>query len=150
MEIVINKGIGKGKTKKSAFDDALRACGGLHNNNIIPLSSVIPPGSKVVRGKELNLNHGDRLYVVIAETAKYKGKVASGLCWEQESDGRGLLLEYSGETEEEVFDVLKTGMDEMKQRRGFTGKSEYEIVSGESEDGYVCSMVVAVYKEEKW
>lgn len=50
MEIQISTGIGIGPTQLSAFDSALNNAG-VANYNLLKLSSVIPPKSKIVINK---------------------------------------------------------------------------------------------------
>ena len=67
MEIRITSGTGSGPTKLAAFDSALLAAG-IGNYNLVPLSSVIPPGASIVRDVPVDndIEWGHRLYVVMA------------------------------------------------------------------------------------
>ena len=97
LRIPIVSALGRGQTPISSFDDALRRCG-VHNYNLIALSSVIPPRSEIVpaaycaRPPE---EFGDRLYVVKADArASEPGSiVAAGIGWQQWQDGRGVFVE---------------------------------------------------------
>ena len=69
MEINVVCGVGTGKTILSAFDSALKDAG-VYNYNLITLSSIIPPGSKVIKAKRYESppqEYGHKLYVVKAE-----------------------------------------------------------------------------------
>jgi arginine decarboxylase len=47
MTIHIASGVGTGPTKMAAFDSALQAAGAA-NYNLIRLSSIVPPGSRII------------------------------------------------------------------------------------------------------
>ena len=70
MNIQISAGTIAGPTKLSAFDSALNASG-VANYNLIRLSSIIPPASKIqAQPGPISLlpgEWGDRLYVVMAD-----------------------------------------------------------------------------------
>jgi arginine decarboxylase len=96
--IAVVAGVGRGATLLSSFDDALRRCG-VHNYNLIPLSSVIPPRSVVVRRDRYATpadEHGHRLYVVKADMRSDRpGQViAAGIGWYQWGDGGGVFVEH--------------------------------------------------------
>jgi arginine decarboxylase len=98
LTIAVVTGVGRGRTLLSAFDDALRRCG-VHNYNLIPLSSVIPPSAVVVRRDRYATppdEHGHRLYVVKADVrSDQPGQViAAGIGWYQWGDGRGVFVEH--------------------------------------------------------
>ena len=91
MDIQLVAGIGRARTLLSSFDAALRECGVL-NYNLIPLSSVVPPRSRVIEVDRIapvmdEDQHGDRLYVVTT------GKVKLG---RTAADGRENLLAVMG------------------------------------------------------
>jgi arginine decarboxylase len=97
LRIAVASAIGRGRTPISSFDDALRRCGA-HNYNLIPLSSVIPPGAEVVEARHEPAadEFGHRLYVVKAEarSAEPGAVVAAGIGWVQWRDGRGCFVEH--------------------------------------------------------
>ena len=98
MRIRVACAIGHGQTLLSSFDHALHRCG-VHNYNLLALSSVIPPGSIVdidSRYMPERDEHGDRLYVVKAEArSNVAGSaIAAGMGWYQWGDGRGLFVEH--------------------------------------------------------
>ena len=66
--IVLARGIGSGPTTLAAFDAALLDAG-VANYNLICLSSVIPPGSQVLRRRWHTPPQawGQRLYVVLSQ-----------------------------------------------------------------------------------
>jgi arginine decarboxylase len=60
MIIQINSGKGTGDTEIAAFDEALH-CAGIHNLNLLYLSSVIPTKSKIQEGPiTVTAKHGDK------------------------------------------------------------------------------------------
>ncbi len=97
---MIVSGTGTGPTLLGALDKALLAAG-VGSYNLICLSSIIPPHSKIQRGTltPKSDEYGHRLYVVMAhQMANEKGTEAwAGLGWVQEpDDGRGLFVEGAG------------------------------------------------------
>src|SRR3989304_3752516 len=98
MKITVAAGRGEGSTTLSAFDTALKAAG-IHNYNIIRLSSVIPPESEVVVEKWRNspAEHGKKLYTVLAEirTDLLGRSIAAGIGWYQTKDNRGVFAEHT-------------------------------------------------------
>ena len=66
--IVLAQGTGCGPTELAAFDAALRDAG-VANYNLLCLSSVIPPGSRLERTRWVTpAEHwGHRLYVVLSQ-----------------------------------------------------------------------------------
>ena len=98
MQIPIVAATGRGRTLLSSFDDALRRCG-VHNYNLIPLSSVIPPGAEVTPDagyRATGDEHGHRLYVVKADarSAEPGQGIAAGIGWYRWGDGRGVFVEH--------------------------------------------------------
>jgi len=150
-------GTGEGGTQKSAFDDALSACG-IHNYNILCLSSVIPEGSHVAlveNGQRIThfYEWGHKLYVVMAkaEEARIGKYTVAGLGWTQNEDGRGIFVEHTGESEKEVKDNIKISLDEMTKRRGeIFGEIKFKIVSIKCFEMPVCAIVAAVYESKDW
>jgi pyruvoyl-dependent arginine decarboxylase len=66
--IVLSTGLGVGPTALAAFDAALLDAG-VANYNLICLSSVIPPGSRLERRRFVTppQEYGQRLYVVMSQ-----------------------------------------------------------------------------------
>jgi len=69
-KIFLTKGIGKHKEKLSSFELALRNAG-IEKYNIVRVSSIFPPGCKVISSKKglEQLSPGQILFCVIAENA---------------------------------------------------------------------------------
>lgn len=157
MEIVISTGGGRGATSLSAFDRALFEAG-VANYNLIKLSSVIPPGTKILKGKRqksITEEYGHRLYVVIAEAyADNPGEEAwAGLGWVHHSDdsGKGLFVEHVGKSKKEVEDLISLSLNSMAEYRP-EERGQINIVTNGivCQDNPVCAIVVASYKGEGW
>ncbi|MBP6930022.1 pyruvoyl-dependent arginine decarboxylase [Patescibacteria group bacterium] len=148
--ITISSGQGEGSTKLAAFDAALWDAG-VANYNLIKLSSVIPPNSKLIigspgnpRGKKV----GERLYVVLAEKREDKaGEEAwAGLGWVQAKNGHGLFVEHNGTSEKEVIKLIKDSLEDMVKYRGNVyGQINYQTAGIKCRDKAVCALVVATY-----
>lgn len=99
MRIDIVWGESEGKTLLSAFDRAL-VNAGIHNFNLIPLSSVIPPKSVIHETGTYTSSDrvGEILYVVISSLSSYKSNalISAGLGWVLTKEGE-LLIESKGE-----------------------------------------------------
>lgn len=153
--IQITCGTGEGQTKLSAFDAALFDAG-IANYNLIKLSSVIPPKSKI-EIKHLKINgekgFGNRLYVVMAEKRESeKGREAwAGIGWVQAKDGRGLFVEHDGSQQAEVIRLIKDTLTDMvKYRKDKYGEINYQVVGARCEKQPVCALVSAVYQSQDW
>jgi arginine decarboxylase len=155
MRIRIASGTGCGPTGLAAFDAALQAAG-VENYNLIPLSSVIPPGAVLERVPFSTppSEYGHRLYVVMARhEATVPGEEAwAGLGWTQESDtGRGLFVELHASSRRAVELSINRTLDSMKGSRPYEyGKNESQITGITCEGDPACALVIAVYESEGW
>jgi arginine decarboxylase len=155
MQIRIASAVGRGPTPLAAFDGALRGAG-VQDYNLITLSSVIPPGSTLVRTQFSTPpgEYGHRLYVVMAhQEATRPGEEAwAGLGWTQEPEsGRGLFVELHGSSRRTVETEIGSTLDAMKQARRYAyDKNESEIAGAVCEREPVCALVIAVYLSEGW
>jgi arginine decarboxylase len=163
MQIPIVAGVGYGSTLLSAFDDALRDCGVL-NYNLIPLSSVIPPGAEVVplaRYTSSGDEHGHRLYAVKAEQrSDLSGTViGAGIGWYQWGDGRGVFVEHEviGSTHAAVTSELGYRICHslrdlcMARDVAFDEHQARSIIRlAEVADQPTCALVLATYQSEGW
>ena len=119
MDIEIVWGTGEGQTGLSAFDTALNE-GGIHNYNLVPLSSVIPEGATI----DLVGNHtqewdiGELVAVILAENESLvQGEtIAAGLGWATAEEG-GIFFEGSGESAENVENKIIKGIKTAKETR---------------------------------
>ena len=162
--IQIARVIGHGRTKLSAFDNALFLAG-IHNRNLIYLSSVIPEGETVKvmpigEGVDLEGRWGDKLYVVMAyETAKIGETASAGVAYAYDKDdekARGLFVEHEAVGDNslgEIEDLLITSLSDLFRTRGLQKTKTHLETSTTTNKGhgkYACPMVVAVFEEEGW
>jgi arginine decarboxylase len=157
LTIQVTSGVGRGPTKLAAFDAALREAG-VHNFNLLCLSSVIPPASEVVdlggRPAAVEGAWGDKLYVVMAsERVEEPGVEAwAGVGWvQQEGTSKGLFVEHEGRSESTVRWELEASLASMTAGRPERFGPVHSVVRGVRCQGEpVCALVVAVYQPEPW
>ena len=164
MDIHIVTGVGTGRTTLSAFDSALKVAGVL-NYNLIPLSSIIPPNSKVYkirRYKTPKEEYGHKLYVVKAEIRSHEvGKfLAAGIGWYQfGEDGRGVFVEHEiiGETkvavESEIALRIKNSLKDLCENRNVKfseGKVKSTISLTQISNHPTSVLALAVFQSEGW
>ncbi len=153
IDITVRTAVGTGRTLLSAFDHALLQAG-VGNFNLIPLSSVIPPGSAVVRdGEPVHGGHGDRLYCVQAVAyADHPGEVVSaGLGWAIHPTIGGLFVEHHGGTPESVEEQIRLSLADLAEHRGVDfGEVSTAIVSAHCTDQPVCALAIAAYATADW
>lgn len=162
--IVVAGAVGRGPTPLAAFDDALFRVG-VHDRNLIVLSSVAPPGSRVVAADRVVApgNHGDRLYVVRSEmrSAEPGFAIAAGLGWLQGDDGRGVLVEHEAvrsdgdceRLERELRASIAASLTDLATRRDMVCTDERtgsRIVAARVSKQAASALVVAVYQAEAW
>ena len=149
IKLVNAKGVGR--TPLGAFDNALYNCG-IHNHNLIYLSSVIPSGQEVeiIDKWKDSKRWGSKLYVVMAhEESDSEAPASIGWLFDKES-GNGLFVEHNGS--HSIKDNLDT-LDDLANTRGIKDydKNYYSInVKRENNEEYICAMVVAIFEEEDW
>lgn len=157
MNINVSSGIGTGPTKLSAFDAALNHAG-VANYNLVRLSSVIPPESKIVVHnkplQDLPGQWGDRLYVVMAEMRvdTPNAEAWAGIGWVQEKEsGKGLFVEHEGNSEKSVKqDITQSLQALMATRNVDFGDIHMKVVGRACKHEPVCALVVAVYQASDW
>lgn len=163
LNIKIVKAIGEGSTLLSAFDNALRN-GGVSNYNLIRLSSIIPPNSKITKINQYETppeEFGHRLYVVMADIrSNQAGKyIAAGIGWYQLEDGRGFFVEHEiiGETKvavkSEIDSRIQNTLRDMCKFRKIEFKDKLvksSISLAKIKDKPTCAQVLAVYQSEGW
>jgi arginine decarboxylase len=157
MEIHVASGVASGPTELAAFDTALYVAG-IANFNLLQLSSVIPPGSKVIeyddRIPSVKGEWGDRLYVVKADyRTTIPGKEAwAGIGWViDEATGKGLFVEHEGENKEQVERQIENSLQSLMATRGIDlGKIHMKVDGILCEHDPVCAVVIAVYRSEPW
>ena len=113
-KLFLTKGVGKHREKLASFEDALRNAG-LAEYNIVRVSSIYPPGCKIIsrnEGKKL-LTAGQIVYCVLAENATnepHRLVAASiGLAIPRKKDQYGYLSEHHsfGESEKKAGDYAE-------------------------------------------
>ena len=154
--ITISKGTGAGDTKIAAFDAALNEAG-IANYNLIRLSSIIPPNSRIELGKYVTPpeEFGHKLYMVYAsEIQNEAGKEAwAGIGWvlAQDGSGKGLFTEHEGHSEQEVLNLITQTLTNMTSYRPEEyGPIQHEITGITCSGSPVCALVTAVYQAEGW
>jgi pyruvoyl-dependent arginine decarboxylase len=153
LDITIRSGSGTGRTLLSAFDHALQGAG-VADFNLVTLSSVIPPASRIrsVEGV-LPGGHGDLLFCVRAQAfAERAGDEAwAGLGWCTDDTGGGLFVEHHGETEQSVAEQIELSLGDMNANRGGGyGPVHMALASAVSTGAPVCALVVAAYRVSSW
>jgi len=96
MRIHVASGVGRGPTETAAYDAALAAAG-VHNYNLVVVSSVVPADATVVEVERVPDRGpaGGRLTVVQAVATAESGPVAAALAWAT-GPGPGLFYEACG------------------------------------------------------
>lgn len=153
LPISIRTAAGTGRTLLSAWDDALWRAG-VANYNLIRLSSVIPRQSHISFTSEpLTGDHGDQLFCVYASTlAEAPGDIAwAGIGWTRAEDGRGLFVEHSATTEDELTELIHLSLEDMNERRGGGyGEIHSVTVSARNEGLPACALAIATYQVAGW
>jgi arginine decarboxylase len=163
MRIQVASAIGRGRTLLSSFDDALYRCG-VHNYNLLALSSVIPPGStieEVGRHAPATDEHGDRLYVVKADARsdQLDDAVAAGIGWYQWGDGRGLFVEHETTAtspacaELHVRQLMQMSLSDLCHVRNLPFDEQrirMATIAAAADGMPTTALVVAVFQSERW
>ena len=164
MNIYITKGEGHGQTKMAAFDSSLKQAG-VYNYNLIRLSSIIPPKSKVHIGKSrptLRDEYGNRLYAVYADarTNKPGEWVGAIVAWVQLPDGRGIFTEHEGadknvtKLEKRLITEATKTVEDLCDLRGFkfSARQLKHVTSfSQAKRGLAAdALVVASYQSVGW
>lgn len=157
MNIQIASGIGNGPTKLAAFDSALHEAG-VANYNLIRLSSIVPPGAKIInnRGSVTTKpgDWGDRLYVVMADMRVDTPNVEAwaGIGWVQDKKtDKGLFVEHEGSSRATVKSDIEQSLKAlMNIRRVDFGSINMKIVGLTCTHEPVCALVIAVFQASGW
>jgi len=154
MEIIVTSGTGTGRTELGAFDNALWNAG-VANYNLLKMSSILPPGTKIVLKKPVlkSEEYGHRLYVVLSERRESTpGKIAcASLGWYLQQDGRGVLVEYNGNSVTEAKKKLIDTLQDLADTRGIKGvEFKTKIASIKCTGRPVCAIVAAIYQSQPW
>ncbi len=155
MQIRVGAATATGATALAAFDRALQKVG-VHDLNLIPLSSVVPIGASVVRATcdPAEFRMGDRLSCVLAtERVTEPGSEAwAGLGWALRTEGGGLFVEAHGRSRGQVMFELNATLAQLTLDRTNCewGKPEFELVGIAYEHEPVCAMAIAVFETMPW
>lgn len=156
LPIRVARAAGSGPTGLAAFDASLRGAGA-GNDNLVRLSSVIPPASlvgEVPAPIHVDGEWGDRLYTVYAEwRASEPGQEAwAGIGWVQDpTTGRGLLVEHEGHLEATVRADITSSLGALRAGRDVDFGPDNVVVQGAvCRDEPVCALVIAVFEHETW
>ncbi len=157
MIIQVSSGTGAGPTKMAAFDAALNNAG-VANYNLIRLSSIVPPGSKIINSKgpitKQPGNWGDKLYVVMSEIRvdTPNAEAWAGIGWVQDRQtAKGLFVEHEGANEGTVRRDIQQSLEAMTRTRHVNyGNIHMKIVGKTCTHEPVCALVVAVFQSSGW
>lgn len=153
--IVMARGVGRGPTALAAFDDALQDAG-VANYNLIVLSSVIPPGSRIERRRWHTPpeSWGQRLYCVLSQMREDRPghEAHAGIGWVHDAaEGQGLFVELHDGDRHRLEADLHATLQHMQQRRGVAlGPVHTEIVSARCDTQPVCALAIAVFASQAW
>ncbi|MCF4121092.1 pyruvoyl-dependent arginine decarboxylase [Antribacter sp. KLBMP9083] len=153
----MSAGTGTGRTTLAAFDAAL-ADAGVSDFNLVRLSSIVPPGSRILEvdgPEQLRGDHGDALFCVYARAhASLPGHEAwAGVAWSRRDDGSGagLFVEHEGPSHEQVSSDLTHSLEDLSATRGGAYEPEGRRVVGIRCDTLpVCAVVVATFRRVGW
>jgi arginine decarboxylase len=159
MIINVAYGIGTGPTKLSAFDSALNNAG-IANYNLLKLSSIIPPESRIINcnGRipkgEIKGKWGDKLYVVMAEKRvdTPNTEAWAGIGWVQDKKtGKGLFVEHEGESKSAVKRDITQSLEALMATRNVNfGKISMEVSGRTCTHLPLSVLVIAVYQSAGW
>lgn len=164
MKIYVISAFGTGETTLSAFDNALLKAG-VHNYNIITLSSIIPKGSDVIKTRhykpKTDDEYGYKLYAVKSEirSSETKRLIAAGVGWYQKDDGCGVFVEHNAvgvikkDVENELISKITSSIKDLCEFRKipFTqSRLYYSYAIGIIENKPACALTIAVYQTQEW
>lgn len=113
-KVFLTKGVGKSKDQLTSFELALRDAG-IEPFNLVTVSSIFPPGAKLVSRKEglKHLNHGQVVFVVMSRIASNEPNrllaASVGLAKPSDKSTYGYLSEHHafGQTEKKAADYAE-------------------------------------------
>lgn len=151
MEIEVVTGTGHGKSDLGAFDAALKEAG-IHNYNIVHLSSVIPTDAEVsvVGTHDQEWANGAKVATVITDNVRSETglRMASGVGWAQTEDNDGgVFVERSAATADVCETELQNTLsDVMSNRPDWDWENEEtEVVEAVVGDDHTATVAAAVY-----
>jgi arginine decarboxylase len=146
MRIHVASGVGTGPTPTAAYDAALAAAG-VHNYNLVTVSSVVPADAEV---REVTTvpdlgPTGERLWVVQSRADGTEGTLAAGLGWAT-GPGPGLFYESAGTDPAAVRERVASGLAAGRGLREWSFDDETVRVASATADGQpTCVVYVAAY-----
>ena len=153
LSIRVVAGTATGPTAVSAYDAAL-ADAGIHNYNLLTLSSVVPAGAEIdVLKQASDLDPaGGKLHVVQGRaTVEGTGRATAALGWTREDgDGPGVFYETGGEFDRtEARRRIRRGLERAREIREWDlDGSTVETASVRTDgDSFATAVVVATYGE---
>ena len=126
------------------------------NYNLICLSSVIPPGSRIVRERYRTPpeSYGQRLCVVMSQMRESRPgcQAHAGVAWvQQEAAGQGPFVELHDSDRERLVLDLRSTLDSMQlSHRVDLGPVHSNIGSATCTEDPVCALVIAAYGSQPW
>jgi arginine decarboxylase len=119
-KLFLTKGVGKHKERLTSFELALRDAG-IASQNLVRVSSIFPPGCKIVPRKEglTYLSHGEVVFSVIAENSTREPHrliaCSIGVAIPADRNTYGYLSEHHsfGQTEEQAGEYAEELAAEM-------------------------------------
>jgi arginine decarboxylase len=154
MTISVVWGTGTAPTEMAAYDAAL-ADAGVHNYNLVTVSSVIPADADVEAvGTAPDLGPaGNRLTVVEAHAnAAGPRHVSAALAWAKRDEEPGLFYEVADDTDAaDVEARVRTGIEAGMDLRDWSfGDATVRATSTEADAGeYAAAVVVAAYGDSE-
>lgn len=147
-------GTGRGPTALAAYDAAL-ADAGVHDYNLVRLSSVIPDGPPIEEvGTAPDLGPaGEGLSVVEASARGESGPQSAVLAWARSADGPGVFYEAGASAPpEDVREEARRGIDaglDLREREH--GEPRLRTVSIDADDGegYAAAVALAAFGESE-
>jgi len=139
-------GTGGGPTPTASYDAAL-ADAGVHNYNLVTVSSVLPRGATVEPvGTAPDLGPvGGQLTVVQARATVDRGPAAAGIGWATAEEG-GVFYEESGTDREAVADRIERGLGRARELREWSFDGDDRVVSaGTAEAASTTAVALAAY-----
>ncbi len=150
MDIELVWGTGEGKTTLGAFDTAL-ADAGIHNYNLVTLSSVIPKDATIERvgSHQRQWDVGELVSVILAENeSNVTGEtIVAGLGWATADEG-GVFFEAAAQSVANVEVRIERGLQTAQSERdewNWTGGIDTRIVEHTVEDNGA-AIVSAIYR----
>jgi len=148
MRIDVVWGSAEGRTELGAFDRAL-AGAGVHDYNLVRLSSVVPQGATVVEAGRVDREHpvGTPVGVVLADrTADEPGAtVAAGVGWALAEEG-GVFMEAGGDSVEACRASIEASLADARDRRDWDWQLDCEtVVRSQTVEETAAVVVGAVY-----